>query len=37
MGRGHFLGLRYGLWGDNGLSEAEPDAAMNFIRSGITV
>lgn len=35
MGLGHFLGLRYGLWAENGLSEDDLDAAMDFIRNGI--
>lgn len=37
MGLGHFMGLRYGLWADKALGEAELDAAMDFIRNGIAV
>lgn len=37
MGLGHFLGLRYGLWSKHGLTEADLDAAMDFIRNGIAV
>lgn len=37
MGLGHFLGLRYGLWSEHGLTDADLDAAMDFIRSGIAV
>ncbi|ROO25182.1 TetR/AcrR family transcriptional regulator [Salinisphaera orenii] len=35
MGVGHFLGLRYGLWSENGFGDAELDAVMDFIRHGI--
>ncbi len=35
MGLGHFLGLRYGLWDKNGLSESDLDAAMDFIQRGM--
>ena len=37
MGVGHFLGLRYGLWAENGLGDAELDAVMDFIRNGIAL
>ncbi len=37
MGTAHFLGLRYGLWENDGLNEAELDSVMDFIRNGIAV
>lgn len=37
MGLGHFLGLRYGLWGERGMGERELDAAMDFIRNGMAL
>ena len=37
MGTAHFLGLRYGLWQNEGLNEAELDAVMDFIRNGIAI
>ena len=37
MGTAHFLGLRYGLWLNEGLNEAELDAVMDFIRNGIAI
>ena len=37
MGTAHFLGLRYGLWQNEGLNDAELDAVMDFIRNGIAI
>jgi len=37
MGTAHFLGLRYGLWQNEGLNDAELDAVMDFIRNGIAL
>ena len=37
MGMSNFLGLRYGLWQNEGLNDAELDAVMDFIRNGIAI
>ena len=37
MGTAHFLGLRFGLWQNEGLNDAELDAVMDFIRNGIAI
>lgn len=36
MGMGHFIGLRYGVWDQTGISEEQLDAVMDLISHGMS-